>query len=90
MGDHPYKMPGNRRPYGSDRNILGTDYNALCETQRLVLRQFRPDLLAGGYEVTLHFAELDVAPAREQLVCNLAGAGGNGVAPYWLGSLPSP
>jgi beta-galactosidase len=73
VGGHVYKLPGDRLPYGSDRNILGTDYDALYETQRLGLREFRLDVPDGEYEVTLHFAELEAAPAAEQLAYNLAG-----------------
>lgn len=80
VGGHAYKMAGDRLPYGSDRDILGTDYDALYETQRLGLRQFRLDVPDGEYEVTLHFAELEAAPASEQLVYNLASASGPGAA----------
>jgi beta-galactosidase len=71
VGGHPYKLPGDRLPYGSDRDILGTDYDAVYETQRLGLSQFRLDVPDGMYEVTLHFAELEAAPAAEQLAYNL-------------------
>jgi beta-galactosidase len=84
VGGHPYKLPGDRLPYGSDRDILGTAYDAIYETQRLGLKQFRLDVPDGEYEVTLHFAELEAAPATEQLAYNLAGdqatAGGNAPA----------
>ena len=73
VGGHAYKLPGDRLPYGSDRNILGTEYDAVYETQRLGLSQFRLDVPDGEYEVTLHFAELEAAPAAEQLAYNLAG-----------------
>jgi beta-galactosidase len=72
VGGHVYKMPGDRLAYGSDRNVLDTDYDALYETQRLGLREFRLDVPDGAYEVTLHFAELEDAPAAEQLAYNLA------------------
>ncbi len=72
VGGHRYKMAGDRLPYGSDRNILGTDYDAIYETQRLGLSEFRLDVPAGEYEVTLHFAELEAVPATEQLAYNLA------------------
>jgi beta-galactosidase len=72
VGGHPYKQPGDRLPYGSDRNILGTDYDALYATQRLGLSQFRLDVPDGEYEVVLHFAELEKVPQGEQLVYNLA------------------
>ncbi|WP_375378245.1 malectin domain-containing carbohydrate-binding protein [Hymenobacter cellulosilyticus] len=73
VGGKVYKLPGERLPYGSDRDILGTGYDALYETQRVGLSQFRLDVPDGEYEVTLHFAELEAAPAAEQLVYNLAG-----------------
>ncbi|WP_236668795.1 glycoside hydrolase family 2 TIM barrel-domain containing protein [Hymenobacter rubidus] len=73
VGGHPFVLPGTGRlPYGSDRNVLGTEYDALYETQRMGLSQFRADVPAGDYEVTLHFAELEAAPPTEQLVYNLA------------------
>jgi beta-galactosidase len=73
VGGQAYKQPGNRLPYGSDRDVLGTAYDALYETQRLGLSQFRLDVPDGEYEVVLHFAELEAAPQGEQLVYNLAG-----------------
>ncbi|MDF7814784.1 glycoside hydrolase family 2 TIM barrel-domain containing protein [Hymenobacter sp. YC55] len=73
VGGHVYKLPGDRLPYGSDRDILGTDYDAIYETQRQGLKQFRLDVPDGQYEVTLHFAELEAVPATEQLAYNLAG-----------------
>jgi beta-galactosidase len=77
-----YKLPGERLPYGSDRDILGTDYDAIYETQRVGLTQFRLDVPDGEYEVVLHFAELEAAPAGEQLVYNLASAtAASGTAP---------
>jgi beta-galactosidase len=81
VGGRPFKLPGDRLPYGSDRNILGTDYDALYETQRVGLTQFRADVPAGEYEVTLHFAELEAAPAAEQLAYNLAKTEASAAAP---------
>ncbi|WP_240935537.1 glycoside hydrolase family 2 TIM barrel-domain containing protein [Hymenobacter sp. HDW8] len=80
VGGKIYKQAGNRVPYGSDRNILGTEYDAIYETQRLGLTQFRADVPDGEYEVVLHFAELEAVPQGEQLVYNLAGPGTNGNA----------
>jgi beta-galactosidase len=76
VGGRVYQQAGDRLPYGSDRNILGTEYDALYETQRLGLSQFRLDVPDGEYEVTLHFAELELAAPGEQLVYNLANGGG--------------
>ncbi|OON68658.1 beta-galactosidase [Hymenobacter sp. CRA2] len=74
VGGQVYKLPGERLPYGSDRNILGTDYDAIYETQRVGLQQFRADVPDGEYEVTLHFAELEAVPQAEQLVYNLSAS----------------
>ncbi|OUJ70558.1 glycoside hydrolase family 2 TIM barrel-domain containing protein [Hymenobacter crusticola] len=80
VGGQVFKLPGSGRlPYGSDRNILGTDYDAIYETQRVGLTQFRLDVPDGEYEVTLHFAELEAVPQGEQLVYNL-GNGANTAA----------
>lgn len=76
VGGRVYQQAGDRLPYGSDRNILGTDYDALYETQRLGLSQFRLDVPDGEYEVALHFAELELAEPGEQLVYNLANGSG--------------
>ncbi|WP_457063499.1 glycoside hydrolase family 2 TIM barrel-domain containing protein [Hymenobacter sp. UYAg731] len=73
VGGKPFALPGaGRLPYGSDRNMLGTEYDALYATQRVGLTRFRLDVPAGQYEVTLHFAELEAVPATEQLAYNLA------------------
>ncbi|WP_324670935.1 glycoside hydrolase family 2 TIM barrel-domain containing protein [Hymenobacter sp. GOD-10R] len=80
VGGKVFKLPGSGRlPFGSDRNILGTEYDALYETQRVGLTQFRLDVPDGEYEVVLHFAELEAVPQGEQLVYNL-GNGANTAA----------
>jgi beta-galactosidase len=72
VGGRPLVQTGRRSlPYGSNRNILGTPYDALYATQRVGLSQFRLDVPDGQYEVTLHFAELENVPAGEQLIYNL-------------------
>jgi beta-galactosidase len=80
VGGHVYKLPGDRLPYGSDRDVLGTDLDAMYETQRLGLRAFRLDVPDGAYEVTLHLAELEAAPAAAPLAYNLAGEQASGGA----------
>jgi len=81
VGGQAFKLPGSGRlPYGSDRNILGTEYDAVYETQRVGLTQFRLDVPDGQYEVTLHFAELEAVPQGEQLVYNLANATSTAIA----------
>jgi beta-galactosidase len=75
VGGQVFRLPGNGLlPYGSNRNVLGTDYDALYQTQRVGLGQFRFDVPNGQYEVTLHFAELENAPPVEQLAYNLQKA----------------
>jgi len=83
VGGHAFVQAGNSRmSYGSDRDILGTDYDAMYETQRVGLTGFRLDVPDGEYEITLHFAELELAPPAEQLAYNLdAGAKAAGPAP---------
>ncbi|MBV4357137.1 glycoside hydrolase family 2 TIM barrel-domain containing protein [Pinibacter aurantiacus] len=72
IGGHVFKLKGNDRlPYGSDRNIIGTDHDALFETQRVGIEQFKLDVPDGAYEVTLHFAELSTDKQAEKLVYNL-------------------
>ncbi|MGI4872155.1 MAG: glycoside hydrolase family 2 TIM barrel-domain containing protein [Janthinobacterium lividum] len=80
VGGHVFKLPGERLPYGSDRDVLGTDLDAVYETQRLGLQAFRLDVPDGEYEVTLHLAELEAAPAGAQLAYNLAGEQASGSA----------
>lgn len=82
VGGHAYQEPGNGRlPYGSGRDIMGTEYDALYQTQRVGLSQFRLDVPDGKYEVTLHFAELETAPPAEQLAYNLDKSGAAVAAP---------
>ncbi|KAI9463078.1 beta-galactosidase [Russula earlei] len=72
VGGQPFVMKGNKRQsYGSDKNILGTDYDAIYETQRVGIRQFKLDVPDGDYEITLLFAELLSAVKHEALVYNL-------------------
>ncbi|QKG54431.1 glycoside hydrolase family 2 TIM barrel-domain containing protein [Hymenobacter sp. BRD67] len=70
VGGRALVQPGSL-PYGSGRNILGTEYDALYETQRVGLSEFRLDVPDGQYEVVLHFAELETVPTAEQLIYNL-------------------
>lgn len=73
----------SRVSYGSDRDILGTAYDPIFETQRIGIEQFKADVPAGDYDVTLHFAELQYLPAAEKLAYNLdkAAAGTAPAAP---------
>ncbi len=59
VGGKVFKIPGNNRlPYGTDKNIVGTDNDPIYQTQHTGLTQYRFDVPAGQYELTLHFAEL--------------------------------
>ena len=72
VGGKIYRIPKSKRhPYGSDKNILGTDYDPIYETQRPGIKEFRFDVPDGRYDLTLHFAELISDIKREALVYNL-------------------
>jgi beta-galactosidase len=59
IGGRKFKIENNGRlPYGTDKNITGTDNDPVYQTQQTGIRQYRLDVLPGKYEVTLHFAEL--------------------------------
>lgn len=72
VGGTVYKAKGaTRLLYGTDKNILGTDLDPVYATQRTGISQFRLEVPAGYYEVTLHFAELQSNKEREALIYNL-------------------
>ncbi|KGO85285.1 hypothetical protein Q765_16820 [Flavobacterium rivuli WB 3.3-2 = DSM 21788] len=71
IGGKVYKEDEKGDRYGSSRNILGTPYDAMYETQRTGLNSFKADVPDGVYEVTLHFAELLTKEQQEKLVYNL-------------------
>lgn len=73
-GGKIFKTNENDDRYGSTRNILGTAYDAMYETQRTGIDSFKADVPDGVYEVTLHFAELLSKEQQEQLVYNLESA----------------
>ncbi len=59
VGGHPFKAPGNTRlPYGTDKNIVGTDDDPVYQTQQTGIQKYKLDLPAGEYELTCFFAEL--------------------------------
>jgi beta-galactosidase len=45
-------------PYGTDRNIVGTENDPIYQTQQTAIQQYRFDVPEGNYELALHFAEL--------------------------------
>ena len=59
IGGKTFKIPNsNRLPYGTDKNIAGTDNDPVYQTQQIGIKKYRLDVPAGEYELTLHFAEL--------------------------------
>jgi beta-galactosidase len=59
VGGKNFKLANNGRlPYGTDKNILGTNDDPVYQTQQTGIRQYRLDVPPGRYEVKLHFAEL--------------------------------
>jgi beta-galactosidase len=77
VGGRVYSMKGSRNGYGTTKDILGTDLDAVFQTQRTGIEQFKFDVPNGEYEVTLLFAEM------------LSRANGNDLA-YNLGFGPPP
>ncbi len=81
VGGKPFTLKGNTRlPYGTDKNILGTDSDPVYQAQLVGISAYRFDVPAGQYELTLHFAELE-GVAGEELAYNLSGNGNNGSLP---------
>ncbi|RXK59932.1 DUF4982 domain-containing protein [Lacibacter luteus] len=59
IGGKIFQIPNsNRLPYGTDKNIAGTNNDPVYQTQQIGIKKYRLDLPAGDYELTLHFAEL--------------------------------
>ncbi len=59
IGGKPFVIKNNTQlPYGTDKNIAGTDDDPVYQTQQVGIQQYRFDVPAGTYELTLHFAEL--------------------------------
>ncbi len=74
VGGIVFKMKSDRQSFGSDKNILGTAYDAIYATQREDIKQFKLDVPNGNYELTLHFAELLSDKEKEGLIYNLGNA----------------
>ncbi len=70
-GDVFIMKESGRQSYGSNKNILSTEYDPIYETQRTGIESFKLDVPDGKYEVTLHFAELLSNKEREALAYNL-------------------
>jgi beta-galactosidase len=78
IGGDIFKMKNSgRQSFGTDKNILETDYDAIYATQREDIKQFKLDVPDGKYELTLHFAELLSDKEKEGLAYNLGNAAEN-------------
>jgi beta-galactosidase len=66
VGGSPYIRPAKRvqQPYGAKMPINGTFKDPIYQTQLVGVEQFKLEVPAGVYEVTLHFAELEGARAK--------------------------
>jgi len=72
IGGHVFNLKGSTlQKAGTNKNILGTDYDPIYATQRVGLDGFKLDVPDGKYEVTLLFAELLSDKERQGLVYNL-------------------
>jgi len=72
VGGHVFSMKNSGlQKFGTNKNILGTDYDPIYATQRVGLDAFKLDVPDGEYQVTLLFAELLSAKEREPSVFNL-------------------
>lgn len=59
VGGSDFKIKNNGRlPYGTDKDIIGTDDDPVYQTQLVGLNEYHVDVPAGTYEINLHFAEL--------------------------------
>lgn len=59
IGGKTFRIENNGRlPYGTDKNIIGTENDPVYQTQQTGIQQYRLDVPPGKYEVKLHFAEL--------------------------------
>ena len=71
IGGKAFKMVNNGRlPYGTDKNIKGTDDDPVYQTQQIGIQEYRVDAEDGDYELTLYFSELLGSPSK-QLIYNL-------------------
>jgi len=72
IGGHAFSMKGNTlQRLGTNKNILGTDYDPIYATQRVAPDAFKLDVPDGKYQVTLLFAELLSNKERESLANDL-------------------
>ena len=74
IGGRVFSMADNNlQRFGTNKNILGTEYDPIYATQRVGLDSFKLDVPDGEYQVTLLFAELLSNKEQQALAYNLAG-----------------
>lgn len=71
IGGAVFKDDEKSDRYGTWRDIIGTPYDAIYQTQRIGVQQFKADVPDGVYEVTFHFAELLTKEQQQKLVYDL-------------------
>ena len=59
IGGKRFKLENNGRlPFGTDKNISGTNDDPVYQTQQTGIQQYRLNVPSGSYQLSLHFAEL--------------------------------
>lgn len=59
VGGRNFRIDGNTLlPYGTDKNIKGTDDDPIYQTQQTGIQHYRFEVPPGNYELVFHFAEL--------------------------------
>jgi beta-galactosidase len=59
VGGEKFQLQNNSRlPYGTDKNIAGTEDDPIYQTQITGIKQYRFDVPPGHYQISFHFAEL--------------------------------
>jgi beta-galactosidase len=74
IGGKAFRLPNGNLPYGTDKNIIGTDDDPIYQTQQTDITFYRLDVPDGKYELGLYFSEL-VGGKVQQLVYNLDSTG---------------
>lgn len=74
VGGKPFKLPKGQLPYGTDKNIKGTNNDPVYQAQQTGISAFRLDVPDGDYELVLHFAEL-LGGKVEGMIYNLDAGG---------------
>lgn len=87
IGGTVFKAGNNRIPYGSDKNIRGTDLDPIYQTQRMGLSAYKIDVPNGFYELNLYFSELLGGEQKEALAYNLDNYQGKEIAEQRIFSL---